>query len=48
MYLLGNWGEVASPGETSHYGSISTNPCLLTFAKCAGVAAVLPSFGHAL
>ena len=29
MYLLGNGGQVASPGEAFHYGSVPTNLCLL-------------------
>ena len=29
MYLLGNGGQVVSPGEAFHYGSVPTNLCLL-------------------
>lgn len=39
MYLLGNGGQVASPGEAFHYGSVPTNLCLLASAKCARVVA---------
>ena len=36
MYLLGNGGQAASPGEAFHYGSVPMNLCLLASAKCAG------------
>ena len=47
MYLLGNGGQVASPGGAFHYGSVPTNLCLLASAKCPPVVAghsKLPAF----